>query len=151
MTGRKMTVAAHNSRFFQSLCVMVMTCTVVAQGPVRQGSKCLLSASQPRAVVSGAHCPFMHPSSSQSKSSPYHCPMHEAARQQRSELHCACSPQSPASSPEFASFRFILPPSVSSLVPPADVFQDRAPLVFFPQVFLVPPDPPPRLFSLVSI
>lgn len=99
----------------------------------------------------GAHCPFMHPSPSRSKSSPHHCPMHQTAMQQRWELHCACSQQSPASSPELASFRFVLPHAVSFLVPPADVFRGRDAAIFFPEVALVPPDPPPRLFSLVSV
>jgi hypothetical protein len=134
-----MTVAMPNSRFFQSWCVMVAMFAVIAHGPVRQVSKCLLSTPQPRAVVPGSHCPLMRPFASQSQSSPQHCPMHRTARQQHSELHCACSQPSPASSPEFASLRFVLPPAVSSLVPPVDVFQGRDPCIFLPQVFLSPP------------
>jgi hypothetical protein len=146
-----MTVAAHNSRPFQSLSAVVAMFAIIAHGPVRQVSKCLLSTPPPRAVVPGAHCPLMFSSSSQSKSSPHHCPMHETAMQRRCELHCACSQQSPVSSPELVSFRFVLPHVVSSLVPPADVFQGRDAAIFFPEVFLVPPDPPPRLLSIASV
>jgi hypothetical protein len=146
-----MTVAAHKSRPFQSLSAVVALFAIIAPGPARQVSKCLLSTSPPRAVAPGAHCPLMHPSSSQSKSSPHHCCMHQKAKQQRCELRCACSQQSPVSSPELISFRFVLPHVVSSLVPPATVVQGRAPALFFPEVFLAPPDPPPRLFSLIAV
>ncbi len=134
-----MTVAMYNSRFCQSLCAVVATCAVIAYGPVRQASKCGLSTSPPQVVAPGAHCPLMLSSSSQSKSSPHHCPMHQTAMQRRCELHCACSQHPPASSPEFASLRFVLPWAISSLVPPVDVFQGPDLCIFFPQVSLSPP------------
>jgi hypothetical protein len=146
----RMTVVVRKYQSFDLVLTMVMMLTVLGQGPILQGTTLLCASPQPRSVVPGSHCPLTYPSPSRSKSPPHHCSMYQMTMQRRCELHCACCHHPASSSPESTSIRFVLPRAVSPFSPTSGVLQYRESPVFFPEIFVVPPDPPPR-HLLVSI
>jgi hypothetical protein len=145
----KRVLAVQSNGLLHSVLTIWLMLSVLGQGSLLQGSVALFSSSQPRTVTPGAHCPLMHPSASHYKSSPPHCPMHQTAMQSRYELRCACSHHLPASSPEIASFRFVLPHAAMPPAPEASGLQCQEPSFFVTEPFFSPPHPPPRLFSFI--
>jgi hypothetical protein len=146
-----MTVVVHKYRPFDLILMMVMMLTVLGQGPILRGSTVLCASLQSRSMIPGSHCPLTYPSTSQSKSLPHPCSIHQTTMQRRCELHCACCHHPASSSPESTSIRFVLPRAVSPFIPASSVLQHRESPVFFPKIFVVPPDPPPRHLLLASV
>lgn len=142
-----------DSRGYRILCVLLVSCGLVTQGPVLYGSKCLWAA--PRVSLStvapGTSCPLMGSATVHAHCSRRCCLMPQKVQYSGCELRCACARHTPASSPEVTIVRFIFPAAVLLPLPPAARWQQQASFLFLPEAFCLPPDPPPRSFAFLAV
>ena len=109
---------------------------------VQQGLDCTRRCRL--AATTGMHCPLMY--NAQNTKSQHHCHEQESARSSL-EVRCNCSPASPLSSTLDAP-RFVLPQVVTFTASPFTRPHTVEPIISFVDIFLVPPDPPPRALAL---